>query len=225
MRWTTARPPRRRFRRERANGRRAAAIVVVADHGEGLGDHGESQHGDLLYQSTMHVPLVDCSRQALAAGASDTPVSTRRVYHTMLSWAGLGVGNSLLDAGSQPRRRDGAAGSVLGEAMKPFLEYGWQPQVMSVVAPYKAIVAGKVETYDISADPARGAQSGRWRELSGAARAALDDYPVPSPDGAQGAAEPGRGRPPATGKPGIRRARAPHRSCGRTRPVRPTWSA
>ena len=35
-----------------------AAIVVVGDHGEGLGDHGESQHGNLLYQSTMHVPLV-----------------------------------------------------------------------------------------------------------------------------------------------------------------------
>ena len=35
-----------------------AAVAVVADHGEGLGDHGEAQHGDLLYQSTMHVPLV-----------------------------------------------------------------------------------------------------------------------------------------------------------------------
>ncbi len=34
------------------------AIVVVADHGEGLGDHGEAQHGTLAYQSTMHVPLV-----------------------------------------------------------------------------------------------------------------------------------------------------------------------
>ena len=35
-----------------------AAIIVAADHGEGLGDHGELQHGNLLYQSTMHVPLV-----------------------------------------------------------------------------------------------------------------------------------------------------------------------
>ena len=32
--------------------------MVVGDHGEGLGDHGESQHGNLLYQSTMHVPLL-----------------------------------------------------------------------------------------------------------------------------------------------------------------------
>ena len=34
------------------------AIVVVGDHGEGLGDHGESQHGNLVYDATMHVPLV-----------------------------------------------------------------------------------------------------------------------------------------------------------------------
>ena len=35
-----------------------AAIVIVGDHGEGLGEHGESQHGNLLYQATMHVPLL-----------------------------------------------------------------------------------------------------------------------------------------------------------------------
>ena len=37
---------------------RDAAIIVVGDHGEGLGEHGEAQHGNLLYQATMHVPLL-----------------------------------------------------------------------------------------------------------------------------------------------------------------------
>ena len=60
----------------------------------------------------------------------------------------------------QPRRGTARPEVVLGEAMKPFLEYGWQPQVMSVDAPLKAILAGKVEIYDISADPARGARPG-----------------------------------------------------------------
>ena len=41
---------------QRASG--PAAVVLVGDHGEGLGEHGESLHGNLLYQSTMHVPLV-----------------------------------------------------------------------------------------------------------------------------------------------------------------------
>ena len=39
--------------------RRAATLVVVtSDHGESLGEHGEAEHGILLYDSTLHVPLV-----------------------------------------------------------------------------------------------------------------------------------------------------------------------
>jgi choline-sulfatase len=158
-----------------------AAIAVVADHGEGLGEHGESQHGYLLYQSTMHVPLV-LAAPGLAPGASDTPVSTRRIYHTVLSWAGLGDGNGRLDV---PAARDGAPEAVLGESMKPFLEYGWQPQVMSIVAPFKSIFAGKVETYDISTDPREERNLGGGANVPKALVSALDDYPVPSPEGAR----------------------------------------
>ena len=76
------------------------AIIIVGDHGEGLGDHGESQHGNLLYQSTMHVPLV-VAGPGVTAGTVETPVSIRRVYHTVLDWAGLG------SAGQPERRIDG----------------------------------------------------------------------------------------------------------------------
>ncbi|MCU0255818.1 MAG: sulfatase, partial [Vicinamibacterales bacterium] len=64
------------------------AIVVASDHGEGLGDHGELQHGHLLYQPTMHVPLV-IAGPGVEPGTSDAPVSIRRVRHTVLDWAGL----------------------------------------------------------------------------------------------------------------------------------------
>ena len=33
-------------------------VVVTADHGEGLGEHGESDHGYFVYESTLHVPLI-----------------------------------------------------------------------------------------------------------------------------------------------------------------------
>ena len=122
-------------------------------------------------------------RQGSPAGSSDTPVSTRRIYHTVLSWAGLGVGNGLLDAGPAAAR-DGGPEAVLGESMKPFLEYGWQPQVMSIVPPFKSILAGKVETYDISADPREERNLGGGANVPKALVAALDDYPVPSPEGA-----------------------------------------
>ena len=87
-----------------------AAVVIVADHGEGLGEHGENQHGTLIFQATMHVPLVIMG-PGVAPGVSDTPVSTRRVFHTILDWAGLGSAGSL---------RGSEAEIVLGEAMKRF---------------------------------------------------------------------------------------------------------
>ena len=33
-------------------------LVVLSDHGEGLGDHGEAEHGILLYRESLQVPLV-----------------------------------------------------------------------------------------------------------------------------------------------------------------------
>jgi choline-sulfatase len=152
------------------------AIVVVSDHGEGLGDHGEAQHGNLLYQSTMRVPLLLVG-PGVGPGVSDTPVSIRRVFHTVLDWAGLGAADSLLGPGQDV---------VLGEAMKPFLAYGWQPQVMAVEGRTKAILAGRLEGYDVVADPAEARDLGPDAALSSSLQAALRDYPVP----AEGAAAP-----------------------------------
>ncbi len=120
-----------------------SGIVIVGDHGEGLGDHGEALHGNLLYQSTMRVPLVVIG-PGVTPGVNDTPVSTRRVFHTLLDWAG-----------TPSRSAFGARSTevVVGEAMKPFLEYGWQPQVMAVSGRQKSILAGRIEMYDVVADP------------------------------------------------------------------------
>src|SRR5438067_7613550 len=140
------------------------AIVIVADHGEGLGEHGELQHGNLLYQATMHVPLVIAGPRVVA-GVDGAPVSTRRVYHTILDWVGVDAAHSLL-ATSEVRGPAADEGEVvLGEAMKPFLEYGWQPQVMAIGNRYKAILAGKVETYDVAADPGETRNLGSGVEL------------------------------------------------------------
>jgi choline-sulfatase len=147
------------------------AILVVADHGEGLGDHGEQQHGNLLYQSTMHVPLV-LSGPGIAPGVSDAPVSTRRVFHTLLDWAGLSSGQSLRGTSTEV---------VAGEAMIPFLQFGWQPQIMAVEGSRKVIHAGAIEVYDVVADPAETHDLAQSADLSRGVRQALRDYPVPSP--------------------------------------------
>lgn len=146
------------------------AIVIVSDHGEGLGDHGESQHGNLLYQATMHVPLLLVG-PGISTGVSDTPVSIRRVFHTILDWAGLDATNSL--RGSEQE-------VVLAEAMKPFVAFGWQPQVMAVLGRQKAILAGRLEVYDVIADPSEARDLGAEANLPRPLRKALAEYPVPS---------------------------------------------
>lgn len=153
------------------------AIVLVGDHGEGLGEHGEQQHGDLLYQATMHVPLVLIGPR-VAPGVSTSPVSTRRIFHTILDWAGIDATNSLIR---------GDAEIVVGEAMKPFLDYGWQPQVMAIEGNRKAILAGKLEVYDVAADPGETHDLAAGANLSRQARATLHDYPVPSMEAQQSA--------------------------------------
>ena len=60
--------------------RRATTLVVVTgDHGEGLGEHGESEHGILLYDSTLHVPLI-----VQGPGAGEGVRVQRQVRHVDL---------------------------------------------------------------------------------------------------------------------------------------------
>jgi choline-sulfatase len=151
------------------------AIVIAGDHGEGLGEHGEAYHGDLLYQSTVHVPLA-IAGPGVTTGVSDAPVSTRRIFFTLLDWAGLGSSSSL---------RGKPEDVVLAEAMKPFLEYGWQPQVMAVSGRYKAILSGRTETYDLVADPQETRDLGSGVSLPMAMRKELEEYPAASPEAAR----------------------------------------
>ncbi|GAC1430354.1 MAG: hypothetical protein NVSMB68_02640 [Thermoanaerobaculia bacterium] len=152
------------------------AMIIAGDHGDGLGDHGESQHGNLLYQSTMHVPLLIIG-PGVAPGTSNSPVSTRRIFHTILDFAAIDASSSLKP---RPEARGPRPEVVVGEAMKPFLDYGWQPQVMAVDGRVKTILAGRTETYDVVADPAETRDLSATVPIPRPVRAALHDYPVPS---------------------------------------------
>jgi choline-sulfatase len=156
------------------------AIIIAADHGEGLGEHGEREHGHLLYQSTMHVPLVVVGPD-VARGDVAGQVSNRRVAATILDFAGVsgGVGTDAQVRANSLRTPSNDV--VLGEAMKPFLEYGWQPQVMAVAGAHKAILSGRVEGYDITADPRESRDLASSPDLPTNVRNAVYDYPVPVP--------------------------------------------
>ncbi len=63
--------------------------IIVADHGDGLGEHGYMGHAFVAYQELVHVPLiVKWPKRLPQPGRVDTPVSTRRVFHTILDAVG-----------------------------------------------------------------------------------------------------------------------------------------
>ena len=76
-----------------ALGQRAKAAdtltVIVSDHGDGLGEHGYFGHAFVAYQELVHVPLILHWPGKIPAGQRlGNPVSTRRIYHTLLDAAG-----------------------------------------------------------------------------------------------------------------------------------------
>lgn len=95
----------------KAHGARPWVAVVVGDHGEGRGDHGETTHGQLVYRSTMAVPL-------LVAG-SDVPTSTRPGPASVVD-----VGPTLLDAAGLPAPDDLDGVSLLDAPVPDRVVYG-----------------------------------------------------------------------------------------------------
>jgi uncharacterized sulfatase len=79
--------------------------IIVADHGDGLGEHGYMGHAFVAYQELAHVPLiVDWPERWPQAERVETPVSTRRVFHTMLEAAGEAVCRDHRDTYNEVRR-------------------------------------------------------------------------------------------------------------------------
>lgn len=112
------------------------AIIMVADHGESLGQHGEAFHGVLLYSATTHIPMLVRPPGGVPGGASiGFPVSLVDVTPTALGLAGLPQPDGLdgMNLGPWLRGRGLAAAdetdrAVYMEALYGYRHYGWAPQ-------------------------------------------------------------------------------------------------
>ncbi len=131
-------------------------IVVVGDHGEGLGEHGEREHGNLLYNSTLHVPLLIALPETPSAPRRITmPVSLVDIMPTILDCLGMpapaGIsGHSLKGAWSGTAW---SASPCYAETDVPFLVHGWAPLRSLTVGKWKYIRTTRVQLFDLEQDP------------------------------------------------------------------------
>ena len=134
-----------------------STIVVVSDHGEGLGDHGEQQHGLFVYDEALHVPLIVKQESNVRAGTRVKNV----VQH-------IDLVPTILDLVKAP-----VPGNLRGRSLKPLLEgtgqiaetavyseapyghyaFGWSELTALTGDRYRYIRAPREELYDLRRDP------------------------------------------------------------------------
>jgi Tfp pilus assembly protein PilF len=121
-------------------------VVVAGDHGEALGEHGELTHGLLLYEPTLHVPLIVAASD-LRAREVDDPVSTADIAPTVAALAGLSLRSDGRDV-----LHDIQSSPIYAETEYP-ATFGWSPLTAARSAKMKLIRGVTLELFNLHRDP------------------------------------------------------------------------
>ncbi len=132
-------------------------IVIASDHGEGLEEHNEATHGHLLYNATLHIPLIVRVPGLEEGKRIQEWVSTVDIMPTVLDYMNIEVPNNIhgqslkpLIEGHSPFKR---ALPLYAETLSPRLSYGWGELRAIMQAPYKYIHGPRPELFDLETDP------------------------------------------------------------------------
>ena len=164
-------------------------VVVTADHGESLGDHGEATHGLFAYDATLAVPLV-LSGAGLAPAVVAAPVGHADILPTVVDLLGVAPpaglsGQSLVTPPASDR-------AVYFEALDAHLTRDWAPLTGVATAQWKYIDLPLPELYDLVGDareatnvverePARATALARERARLAAGTGAPTSVATPAP--------------------------------------------
>jgi choline-sulfatase len=153
----------------------SSLIVFLSDHGESLGDHGESEHGFFVYDSTVRIPLIvkPPAGSGVQPGRVTRPVETVAIAPTMVGFA---TGKSTRTKSADRRNTDrsnldrqknetqfqspglldanvGDDDAAYSESFYSFSSFGWSPLHALETSRYHYIDAPVPELYDVQADP------------------------------------------------------------------------
>jgi len=132
-------------------------LILVGDHGEALGEHGENTHGYYIYDYAVHVPLLIVTPFAeFQNQRRREQVRTIDLFPTVEEMTGIALtaklhGRSLLPlfyADTELEKRP-----AYSESLAPQIQYGWSPLYSWRQYPYKYIDAPRAELYNLQADP------------------------------------------------------------------------
>ncbi|HEX2225150.1 MAG TPA: sulfatase-like hydrolase/transferase [Thermoanaerobaculia bacterium] len=131
-----------------------AILILTSDHGEGLSDHGEDQHGILLYREALWVPLLvklPGSRQAdsIRRDLLSRPRPLAHLFGTVLRLVGIDLPSrppSWFDAEGETR-------PIYSETLYPRIHLGWSELRSLIDGRYHYIEGPAPELYDLERDP------------------------------------------------------------------------
>ena len=131
-------------------------IILAGDHGEGLGEHDEFEHGFLLYDSTLRVPLVvSCPRLASAGHRVSAAVSLVDLFPTVLDCLQIPLGAHTSGVSLKPALSGEAIEprACYSETIAPFSAFGWAPLKSVATDEWKYVETTRDELYDLRSDP------------------------------------------------------------------------
>ncbi|MGH9464821.1 MAG: sulfatase, partial [Thermoanaerobaculia bacterium] len=134
----------------------ATLVAVVGDHGESLGEHGETGHGIFLHQPSLRVPLLIAGPGVAPGTVVSETVATSRLAATLLGLLGSGAaaapfGPPLPGIGLDASQAGDAA--VYSETLLPATAYGWSALKAITDGEWRLVVAPRPQLYDLGADP------------------------------------------------------------------------
>ncbi len=127
-----------------------ALIVFASDHGEGLWEHGEDQHGVLLYRESLQVPLLIKLPRSERKGTSvSRAVPLDAIFATVLDALKIEEAKEslLADQPPQPSR------PIYSETLYPRIHLGWNELRSLIDDRHHYIEGPRPELYDLVSDP------------------------------------------------------------------------